>query len=283
MISGKSVPHLYKTHIVITKQTIKYLRSLSLKKYRDEAGRFVAEGPKTVADLGVLMKCERLFATADFLASQDLSLWKSRPYIEEVSQTELSRLSSMQAPHAALAVFEKPQHEADNAENCACLANEELCIALEDVQDPGNLGTIMRVADWFGISHIFASPHTADAYAPKVVQATMGAIGRVNVHYLDLQDLTNRCMNAGTPVYGTFLDGDDIYKERIDHPSCGIILMGNEGSGISSQLRQKVTHKLYIPNFPQGRKGSESLNVAIATALVCAEFRRRLSDQKSAH
>jgi TrmH family RNA methyltransferase len=155
------------------------------------------------------------------------------------------------------------------------VVNKELCLALDDVQDPGNLGTIIRVADWFGIRHIFCSIGTTDAFSPKTIQATMGAISRVQIHYVDLYSFLHhtRIESSSTPIYGTFLEGKNIYRESLS-PN-GVIIMGNEGNGISSKIEEMVTNKLFIPNYPEGCATSESLNVAIATAITCAEFRRR--------
>ena len=141
------------------------------------------------------------------------------------------------------------------------------------MQDPGNLGTILRLADWFGIHHVVCSLHTADVFSPKVVQATMGSLARVRVHYLDPLEYLNE-LPAETPVYGTFLDGKNIYDEQLTDK--GIIVMGNEGKGISAALTDYITHRLYIPNYPIGTPTGESLNVAIATAVTCAEFRRQM-------
>ncbi|EKC70747.1 tRNA/rRNA methyltransferase, partial [human gut metagenome] len=141
----------------------------------------------------------------------------------------------------------------------------------DGVQDPGNLGTIIRIADWFGITHIYCSQDTADVYNPKVVQATMGSIARVKVEYGDLLGLVES-LPADVPVYGTLLDGDNIYQQKLENR--GLIVMGNEGKGISPALAKKVNHKLLIPNFPEGRATADSLNVAIATAITCSEFRR---------
>jgi len=146
-----------------------------------------------------------------------------------------------------------------------------LCLALDEVQDPGNLGTIIRIADWFGIEHIFCSQGTADVYNPKVVQATMGALARVHVHYVNLSELIDSLPDI--PVYGTFLDGTNIYEQELSQT--GIIVMGNEGNGISPEVRKVINRRLYIPNYPANRPTSESLNVAVATAITCAEFRRR--------
>jgi len=147
-------------------------------------------------------------------------------------------------------------------------------LALDGVQNPGNLGTIIRLADWFGISDIYCSPDTADCYNPKVVQATMGAILRVRVHYLPLADFLAKTAAEKTPVYGTMLDGENIYSTTLS--ANGVIVMGNEGKGVSEECARSFTHRLLIPSYPPERQGSESLNVAMATGIVCAEFRRRM-------
>jgi TrmH family RNA methyltransferase len=149
-----------------------------------------------------------------------------------------------------------------------------LILTLDDVQDPGNLGTIIRIADWFGITDIFCSEHSADAFNSKTVQATMGALSRVRVHTVNLQDLLKFC-SGKLPVYGTFMNGENIYDKKLT-PN-GIIVMGNEGNGISPEIEKLVTDRMLIPNFPAGQATSESLNVGVATALVCGEFRRRIS------
>ena len=156
----------------------------------------------------------------------------------------------------------------------AVLDNGEVphLMVLDNLQDPGNLGTIIRLADWFGITDIVCSADSADCFNPKVIQATMGAIIRVRVHYTDLSQWLAQQKERGVNIYGTFLDGENIYKT--EKGSCGVIVMGNEGQGISPQCEQSVTHRLYIPPYPADRCGSESLNVAIATAITCSEFRR---------
>ena len=166
-----------------------------------------------------------------------------------------------------MAVFVQPSYDL-NPE----VIKSSLCLALDDVQDPGNLGTIIRLADWFGIEHLFCSVGTADVYNPKTVQATMGALARVKVHYCSLPQLIGGLTD--TPVYGTFLNGNIIYAEPLS--AHGLIVMGNEGKGVSPEVERMINRKLYIPNYPQERETSESLNVAIATAVVCSEFRRRL-------
>ena len=259
---------------MLTKNTIKHIRSLSQKKFRDASRSFIAEGPKVVGDLLPLFPCRQLFATPGCLQQFESDGVLSRADIGEtvgVSQQELERLSQLKSPRGALAVFATPGEE-EKAETLAHLPAEALCLALDGVQDPGNLGTIVRIADWFGIEHIFCSPDTADAYAPKVVQATMGAIGRVRLHYVALPEFV-ASLSEGTPVYGTFLDGENLYDKTLS--AKGLIVMGNEGNGISPEVAQLVSERLLIPNYPSGRNTSESLNVAVATAIICGEFRRR--------
>ena len=186
--------------------------------------------------------------------------------IIEVTEEELARASLLKAPQEVLGVFKQPQYLFNPN-----IAKEQLCLALDDVQDPGNLGTIVRIADWFGIKHIFCSTGTADIYNPKTVQATMGAIARVKLHYCNLSEVLGSLTDI--PVFGTFLDGENIYTQELSNH--GIIVMGNEGKGISPNVSRFVNSKLLIPNFPQGCETSESLNVAVATAITCSEFRRR--------
>ena len=163
-------------------------------------------------------------------------------------------------------MFEQPFYKLDFE-----APSRSLCLTLDGVQDPGNLGTIIRIADWFGIEDLFCSQNTVDVYNPKTIQATMGALSRVKVHYTDLIPFIQTLHNV--PVYGTFLDGDVIYQSELS--PTGLIIMGNEGNGISPEIENIVTQRLYIPNYPKERKTSESLNVAVATSIICAEFRRR--------
>ena len=184
---------------------------------------------------------------------------------------ELEQMSQLRAPQGVIAVFRQPDEE---QVSLAQLASSELVLALDGVQDPGNLGTIIRTADWFGVHHIFCSRETADCWSPKVVQATMGALARVHVHYVDLPaELSTP--NFPFPIYGTLLDGRNIYeKAALPDKQHGVIIMGNEGNGISAELRSLITHPLFIPPYPLGAETSESLNVSIATAVILAEFRR---------
>ena len=237
---------------MISKNQIKFVRQLEQKKYRKKEGLFVAEGPKVVGDLlRAGFKAHTIFATSE---------WESQGQtFQEVSDEELRRVSFLQHPQRVLALFFIPTESVPSVSS--------LSLALDDVQDPGNLGTIIRIADWFGIDTIYCSENTADAWSPKVVQATMGSIARVNIIYTDLQELISK---AQVPVYGTLRDGQDIYTQELSKE--GIIVMGNEGNGISAPIRKLINRRLLIPQF---HEGPESLNVAIATAITCSEFRRR--------
>lgn len=252
---------------MLSKAKIKLIQSLEQKKKRREEKLFVAEGPKVVGDLLPYFTCRLIVAESSWLARHPEV--RATEIIEATSD-ELRKASFLKAPQEVLALFELPNYASPND-----IATKELCLALDDVQDPGNLGTIIRVADWFGIRHIFCSIGTTDAYSPKTVQASMGAVARVQLHYVDLPKHLQsiRAQYPDVPLYGTFLEGENIYKEALS--AHGIIIMGNEGNGISEQTKESVTHKLFIPNYPEGSITSESLNVAIATAITCAEFRRR--------
>ncbi|MFI3297636.1 MAG: RNA methyltransferase [bacterium] len=259
--------------MILSKNKIQYFRSLSLKKNRDAEGVFIAEGSKLVLDLLPYFELKYLVADLNWYdqnAKELAQIIKSGTECYELSSSDdMKKLSLLTTPAPVFAVFAKR----DNSDiSISCLKNE-LILALDRVQDPGNLGTIVRIADWFGIKHIISAHGTADIYNPKVVQATMGALARVSVHYCDLQDVLESLREEGVEIFGTFLDGDTIYSA--DLPNNGVVVMGNEGSGISSDLEHLFTHRLLIPNFPTGVVTSESLNVAVATAIICSEFRRR--------
>lgn len=248
---------------MISNSIIKYIRSLELKKNRSKENAFVAEGPKTVDDLLALYEPKMIIGTAEwFKATNRVPSEADRVVTDE----ELRRVSFLQHPQQVLALFPLPKRELDPN---ACV--EGLCLALDGVQDPGNLGTIIRIADWFGITDIFCGTGTADAFNPKTVQATMGSIARVRLVYTHLPSLI-ASLPACTPVYGTSLDGEDIYSAPLTHN--GLIIMGNEGNGISAEVMPLLTKRLLIPSYGRDSK-IDSLNVAIATAVTCAEFRRR--------
>lgn len=252
---------------MLSKAKLKYIRSLELKKNRRAEHVFVAEGPKVVGDMLPYFPCRLLVATDGWHAAHPEAVADEKV---NVTEEELTRASFLKTPQEVMAVFGY-----DDDDVCdTSLPLKELCLALDDVQDPGNLGTIIRLADWFGIRHIFCSPATADAYNPKVVQATMGALARVYLHYTPLPDLLCKLKEQGIPLYGTFLDGEDLYTKSLT--ANGLIIMGNEGNGISTEVATFVNERLFIPNFPVGEPTSESLNVATATAIICAEFRRMM-------
>lgn len=253
---------------MISKNRIKYLHSFSLKKNRDAEGVFIAEGTKLVEELLPVFRHTYIAATKEWKSEHD------NIECDIVTDTELQRISFQKTPQQVMAVFNKPEEECIDV---VSLMKDELCLALDGVQDPGNVGTIIRIADWFGVNHIFCNIGTADIYSPKVVQATMGALARVKVHYVDLENLLTE-ITDDIPVYGTFLDGENIYSKKLSDN--GLIIMGNEGNGISKEVAMKVNERLYIPSYPIGETTSESLNVAVATAIVCAEFRRVFSNKK---
>ena len=283
----------------ISKNQIKFIRSLSQKKVRDSEQLFLAEGEKCVREL--------LQSFEPFLIASSSPL--SGIHTLEATEMEIQQMSQLRHPQGVVAVFKMPTMADLNAAfkmpeladlNAAfkmpeladlnasfkMLISQEataasgLMLALDGVQDPGNLGTIIRTADWFGIEEIICSQDTVDCWNPKVVQATMGALARVHVHYINLYSFILNVLQSNQdgnnyPIYGTLLDGKSMYSpDAIPSKQRGIIIMGNEGNGISSAIRSLITHPLYIPSFPAERPTSESLNVGIATAIILAEFRR---------
>ena len=232
----------------LSKAQIKWVRSLQQKKNRDAEGVFVAEGWKCVNDLREAFELV-LLVTPD-----------------NATSTEIEQMSNLRTPQGVIGVFKRRGEEA---------RGEDLVVALDGVQDPGNLGTIIRTCDWFGVHDIYCSKDTADCYNPKVVQATMGALARVRVHYINIEEWLTEKRNTGVPIYGTLLEGGNMYADgAIADKSKGVIIMGSEGNGISAAIRELITHPIRIPSFPENAETSESLNVGIATAIVLAEFRR---------
>lgn len=247
----------------ISANEIKRVRSLSDKKFRDRYGLFCVEGEKMVDEaLRSGFDVETVYRK------------------DEIGEEQMSRISSLSSPSPALAVIRKPQdiNLSSDAALSSALGRSGLYLALDTIRDPGNLGTILRVADWFGIDAVFAAPDTVDVFNPKVVQATMGAIFRVKFHYAEIPALCRAAVSAGGNVYGTFLDGSDMYEKQLntgkDSPS--VIVIGNESDGISDEVAGLVSDRLYIPPYPKNDTGSESLNAAVATAITVAEFRRRM-------
>lgn len=249
-----------------SKNRIKLVHSLEQKKYRSKEKLFVAEGRKCVNDLLQELPCYWLLHTDKYTPPSD-----TRYPIKELdhcTHDELCKVSFLTTPQEVIGVFKLPEEAFTPA-----LPATGLCLALDGIQDPGNLGTIIRIADWFGIHHIFCSRATADAYSPKTVQATMGALARVHIHYTDLAALIDQ-QPDDVPIYGTLLDGENLYEQPLENR--GLLVMGNEGNGLTEEIRKRVTSKLFIPNYPPEAATSESLNVGVATAILCAEFRRRL-------
>ena len=237
----------------VSKSQIKLVKSLQHKKFRDELGLFVAEGEKCVSELTKAFELVHLFREG-----------------ENATRIEIEQMSGLKTPQGTIAVFKKRNTEY-RVQN-----TDRITLALDGVQDPGNLGTIIRTCDWFGVHDIVCSLDTADCYNPKVVQATMGALARVRVHYVDLPAWLEEYRVQSTeyrPIIGTLLEGKNMYESPL--PKEGIIVMGNEGNGISAAVRSLVTHPIRIPSYPKNAETSESLNVSIATAIVLAEFRRK--------
>ena len=248
---------------MISKARIKEIHSLEMRKSRRQKRLFVAEGTKLVGDLLNTMRPSYVAALPQWI-DMHRDLLADTP-VDEITPAELERASLLRAPQEVIALFPIPDYLLDTES-----LKGKLTLALDGVQDPGNLGTIVRIADWFGIEDILCSMDTADIYNPKAIQATMGAIARVRLHYVDLPEMLSQ---TSLPIYGTFLDGENLYDKQLSPE--GIIVMGNEGKGITKEVGEKVSERLFIPSYPAQRETSESLNVAIATSIVCAEFRRR--------
>ena len=237
----------------ISKNELSRVRALSQKKFRDETGLFVVEGEKMVSEA----------LSSGF---EVVSVYRR----DEVGEETMARLSSLSSPSPVLAVVRQPAF-------VPLKALRGLFLALDGIRDPGNLGTILRVADWFGVDGVVASPDTVELYNPKVVQATMGAIFRVPFHRQEIPAFCREVLAAEGHVYGTFLDGENLYRKTLDVGSDApsVIVIGNESNGISSETAACVSDRLFIPPYPADDPGSESLNAAVATAIVVAEFRRR--------
>lgn len=235
----------------LTHAQIKMIRSLKDKKFRDEYGLFVVEGEKLVREaLDSSYEVESVYR------------------MEEIGENVMSRISLCATPSPVLALVRIP---ADRSSYGKCGISGGLCLALDSVRDPGNMGTILRVADWFGVETVYLSPDCTDIFAPKVVQATMGSIFRVRTEVADIPELCRAFSLQGRSVYGTLLDGEDIYASNLEEQA--LVVMGNESNGISGAVRNEISRGLRIPSF--GKSGAESLNVAVATAVTLSEFRRR--------
>ena len=253
--------------MALSKNKIKYFNSLSLKKNRDNEQVFIAEGVKLVGDLLPYFRVKYIVATREWLVCNRV---EANEIIEVDGLDEMKKITLLSTPTPVFVVFDRPQY---NFDIDVLLNNKELILALDAVQDPGNLGTIIRIADWFGIKNILCSQNTVDVYNTKTIQSTMGALTRVKIHYVDLPSTLKQCIEYKYPIYGTFLNGQSIYETELEKH--GIIVMGNEGNGISNLIENLIDNKLLIPSYPKDSTTSESLNVAVATAIICSEFRRR--------
>lgn len=253
---------------MLTKNQIKIIASLKQKKSRVEENLFVAEGEKLIVELiaGGLIP-QHVYAVDGQIKHLNL-LNNSRT--STISAIEMARISGLTNPSSALAVFKIPTPHLNYSE-----LSEQLIVALDGIQDPGNLGTIIRLCVWFGVSNLICSHETVDCYNSKVVQASMGALAKVNVHYIDLPSFLETMKIKETPIFGTFLEGENIYHNQL--PKQGILVMGNEGNGISPMVEKFITKKITIPSFAKEEAGAESLNVATATAIVLSEFRRGIT------
>lgn len=234
--------------VEMTNADIKYIRSLREKKFRDEYGVFIIEGEKMVREA-----LDSSFEVLDVFRK------------DEIGEDQMARISALSSPSPVLAIVRKKQWDDDDDISCG------LYLGLDSIRDPGNMGTIIRLSDWFGVKTVFASEDSVELYNPKVIQATMGAIFRKKVIYCDMPSLCKRFASAGKKVYGTFLDGENIYRKALEKDA--LVIMGNESKGISKETEAKVSERLLIPSFAEGPT-AESLNVAVATAVTLSEFRR---------
>jgi len=249
--------------MALSKNKIKYIQSLKDKKHRLAHNVFVAEGTKLVFDLLATCRCQ-LIATLPEIIAENRKIVADE--IIETNESELKKATFLKTPPQIIGVFYQPIDDISTVN-----FDKKLTLVLDGIQDPGNMGTIVRLADWFGIENVICSLDMVDIYNPKTVQATMGAIARVKVHYTNLPDFLQQ--HSHLPIYGTFLEGKNIYTESLS--GNGFIVMGSEGSGIRPDVAQSINRKLFIPSFPTERETSESLNVAVAAGIICGEFRRR--------
>jgi TrmH family RNA methyltransferase len=252
---------------MISKRRYKDISALQNKKFRIEHKLFLVEGEKIVDELlQSEFRIHTLLATPDWIDSHKSASKKSNEMVE-ASPEELKKISLLKTPNQVIAVVKISERTLKISQ-----LKEKLVLVLDEVQDPGNLGTIIRLCDWFGINHIICSNSTVDVYNPKVVQASMGSIFRVEMEYTELSNwLKIYRKSFSYPIFGAFLEGDNIYKQSLS--SNGLIILGNESKGISREIEKHVSHKLYIPRF--AASGAESLNVSVAAAIICSEFRRR--------
>jgi len=253
---------------MISKSKVKQLSSLAIKKYRNKEGLFMVEGDKMVLELAKSSICiAELMVTPEFeKLIPDYELRAET--ITIVSKDELKKVSQLKTPQNSLAVCYIPEQKA-----IPNILEEDLTIYLDGIQDPGNLGTIIRICDWYGIQNIFCSGETVDPFNPKVIQASMGSFARVAVTECDFMTFKTVARKSDAVIYGTFMEGANVYTQNL--PKKSVLVMGNEGNGISEEIAGSVDQKISIPNFSENQQKAESLNVSVATAILCSEFKRR--------
>ena len=257
---------------MLSANQIKSINALKLKKNREDRRQFIAEGSKLVIDLlHSDYKVQEILATPEWIELNHAILLRAKILYRSVNEKEIARITALNTPSPVLAVVEIPSLTLHPDS-----FTDKLILALDDIRDPGNLGTIIRIADWFGIDAVLCSETSVDLYNPKVVQATMGSFARVRIHYTDLAGLFPK-LPENIKVYGAFLEGDSIYTKELSDK--GVIIIGNESNGISAGLEKFVTDRLFIPPCKSGKKQddhAESLNASVAAAIICSEFKRRI-------
>ena len=263
---------IFRDFFMLSKSKISFINSLKIKKYRDIHQQFIAEGSKLVMELlrsSYVIK--EVYATAPWIKESDQSIVPGTLPVYEIGDWEMAKITCLSSPSPVFALVEIP-----NPRKSMRDPGSDLVLILDDIRDPGNMGTIIRIADWFGIETVICSENTVDLYNPKVVQATMGSIARVTVIYENLE-LFLQQLSDKIPVYGTFLGGENIYGKNLDNK--GVLIIGNEAYGISREIEKYVTERLFIPSFCSFESEDhkpDSLNASVATAVVCSEFRRRI-------
>ncbi len=252
---------------MISKNTIKLIKSLGVKKYRQKEKLFIVEGDKSVLDvLNSGFPVKQLFATEQFMNQYKPTLTSNNNFTL-VTEDEIKKASLLQHPQNCIAICELPP------ENQLPEEINDISLYLDGIRDPGNLGTIIRTCDWFGIKQLFCSPDSADLFNPKVIQATMGSFCRIKITSTEIEPLAALAKNSGVPVLGSFMNGKNIYTEEL--PSKAIIVIGNEGQGIREKTEQNVSGRISIPGFSQNSSVAESLNAAVAAGIICSEFKRQ--------
>ena len=252
---------------MVSKNTIKLIKSLAQKKFRTKEKLFLVEGDKNVLEtLKSPYSVKKLFATKSFISNHS-EVCKKAVEILDVEHSELNKISLLKTPQNCLAICELP----DNP-NFPKEVKDNLSIYLDDIQDPGNLGTIIRICDWFNVEYLFCSPNTVDMYNPKVIQASMGSFCRIQTYKTTFDEIEKLSAAENIPIYGAFLEGENIYKHAL--PPKAILVMGNEGNGIQDEIKNKISNKIRIPEFSGEGNGAESLNVSVATSIICSEFKR---------